>query len=98
MLPEALEEFIRRASGLEELAISAVTGPDGATELCIALVGTGPLDPQTRSRLEAIVVGAGFRKFMLAWLPRIPRNDAGKMQRHILKAEIDATRRARAPE
>jgi len=95
VLPEALEEHLRRASGIAELAIGSVLGRDGATELCIALVGTGPLDAQTMSRLEASVGGAGFRKFALVWLPRLPRNHAGKLQRHVLKTEIDAARRNR---
>ena len=95
VLPEALEEHLRRASGIAELAIGSVLGRDGAAELCIALVGTGPLDTQTMSRLEASVGGAGFRKFALVWLPRLPRNHAGKLQRNVLKTEIDAARRNR---
>ena len=92
LMPEPLEEMIRKSAGHPELAVGAALDADGATVLCVAVAEQGIADAGLEARISSAVSRAGFRKFELVRVPGIPRNVAGKIQRHLLKAEIAAAR------
>jgi len=94
--PEPLEEQICTSAALKEVAVGIVTGVDGAAELCVAVAEVNAADAELRTRVEPAVARAGFRRFSLVRLSRIPRNPMGKIQRNILNSEIAAAAAAQA--
>jgi len=91
-MPEPLEEMIRKRVRIPEFAVGADLDADGAPVLCVAVAETGIVDAELETRIAAVLSHAGFRKFELVRVPSIPRNVGGKVQRHLLKAEIAAAR------
>ena len=88
--PERLEEIVRRLTALKDIAVGAVAGADGAAEICVAVADAGVEEAAMRRQIDPALARAGFRKFSIVRLARIPRNLAGKIQRNLLRAEIAA--------
>jgi acyl-coenzyme A synthetase/AMP-(fatty) acid ligase len=88
--PERLEEIIRMHTPLKDVAVGAVAGADGAAEICVAVADAGIEEAAIWQQIDPALALAGFRKFSIVRLARIPRNLAGKIQRNLLRAEIAA--------
>ena len=96
--PERLEEFIRLFTALKDIAVGAVAGADGAAEICVAVADAGIEEAEIRRQIDSALARAGFRKFSVVRLARIPRNLTGKIQRNLLRDEIAAAVAARPGE
>jgi len=88
--PEWIEEMIRRRTPLKDIAVGVVAGADGVAELCVAVADAGVEEAALRQQIDPALARAGFRKFSVVRLARIPRNLAGKIQRNLLRAEFAA--------
>ena len=85
----ALEEKLKSMVSAEDFCVTAVSKSDGTEQLCIAFVFDVGVTLQGMKEQVAPYLSASMGEIMMMKLDKIPRSEAGKVQRDLLHDLIE---------
>ncbi len=83
-----IEEILEALPEVKEVAVCGVEGGSGLEEIWIAVVAQAPLDPAEIKNHIIEHRELGFEVDEVIEVSTLPRNDAGKVQKHLLKESL----------
>jgi acyl-coenzyme A synthetase/AMP-(fatty) acid ligase len=83
-----IEEILEALPDIKEAAACGIDGPSGLEEIWIAIVSPSPIDVADIKRHLAEHRDIATDIDQIIAVPNLPRNDAGKVQKHILKETL----------
>ena len=89
--PKEVEDVLLTHPGIDEIAIVGIPDPRTGERACAVIVVSGGVGPEV-AELHEFLVAHGVAKFKVPEQVRhvdaLPKNDAGKVLKHVLKAEL----------
>jgi acyl-coenzyme A synthetase/AMP-(fatty) acid ligase len=83
-----IEEVLEALPQIKEAAACGLEAPSGLEEIWIAVVAQSPVDAAEIKRFLSEHRGVAFDVDEIIEVPALPRNDAGKVQKHLLKETL----------
>jgi acyl-coenzyme A synthetase/AMP-(fatty) acid ligase len=83
-----IEEVVEALPQIKEAAACGIEGASALEEIWIAVVPQSPIDPAEIKRHIKEHGGLGFEVDEVIEVQALPRNDAGKVQKHLLKETL----------
>ncbi|ORB29010.1 AMP-binding protein [Mycolicibacterium parafortuitum] len=89
--PKEVEDILATHPDIAEIAVVGISDPRTGERACAALVPAGSTAPDVAA-LKDFLVSRGVAKFkvpeQVTVVPALPKNDAGKVLKHVIKAQL----------
>ncbi len=90
ILPTSLEDLVMGVGLVADAGVTSIPASDGIHEICIAVVPKAAASlTQITEMITTKIWPAMLGKPHVVALPKLPRTDTGKLQRHLLRAAVE---------
>lgn len=96
--PDVLEQLILKHATLGDVGVCSLPNPEGLEELFVGISAAAHDERDLLERLNRALEPVRVGRFYVVWLPRIPRNPNGKIQRDLLRDAIAAATGSAKPQ